>query len=77
MPSFLSTYSSVGIPVVSRASQPPIPALLAPSLFDHSLVPSTSSPTLAPSVGKAFVVGPGYVPVPGKLVAGGSPLLCK
>ena len=67
--SFLSTYSSVGIPVVSRASQPPVTALSAPSLFDHSLVPSTSSPTVAPSVGKAFVVGPGYAPIPGKLVA--------
>ena len=69
VPSFLSTYSSVGILVVSRASQPLVPALSAPSLFDHSLVPSTSSPTLAPSVGKAFVVGPGYAPIPGKLVA--------
>ena len=69
MPSFLSTYSSVGISVVPRASQPPAPALSAPSLFDYSLVSSTSSPTLAPSVGKAFVVGPGYVLIPGKLVA--------
>ena len=69
MPSFLSTYSSVGIPVVPRASQPPVPTLLASSLFDLSLVPSTSGPTLAPSVGKAFVVGPGYVRIPGKLVA--------
>ena len=69
MPSFLSTYSSVGIPVVPRASQPPVPALSAPSLFDSSFVPSTSSLTLAPSVGKAFVVGPGYAPIPGKLVA--------
>ena len=69
VPSFLSTYSSVGIPVVPRASQPPILALSAPSLFAHSSVPSTSSPTLAPSVGKAFVVGPGYAPIPGKLVA--------
>ena len=58
VPSFLSTYSSVGIPVVPRASQPPVPTLLASSLFDLSLVPSTSGPTLAPSVGKAFVVGP-------------------
>ena len=69
VPSFLSTNSSVGIPVVSHASQPPVPALSAPSLFDHSLVPSTSSLTLAPSVGKAFVVGPSYTPIPGKLVA--------
>ena len=69
VPSFLSTYSSVGIPVLPRASQPPVPALSAPSLYDYSLVPSTSSPTLAPSVGKAFVVGPGYAPIPGKLVA--------
>ena len=69
MPSFLSTCSSVGIPVVSRSSQPPVPALSAPSLFDYSLVPSSSSPTLGPSVGKAFVVGPGYAPIPGKLVA--------
>ena len=67
--SFLSTYSSVGIPVVPRASQPPVLALSAPSLFAHSLVPSTSSPTLVPSVGKAFVVDPGYAPIPGKLVA--------
>ena len=69
MPSFLSTYSSVGIPVVPRASQPPVPALSAPSLFAYSSVPSTNSPTLVPSVGKAFVVGPGYAPIPGKLVA--------
>ena len=55
--------------MVSRASQPPVPALSAPSLFDHSLVASTRSPTLAPSVGKVFVVGPGYAPIPGKLVA--------
>ena len=67
--SFLSTYSSVGIPVVRGASQPPVPAFSAPSLFDYSLLPSTSSPTLAPSVGKAFVVGPGYAPIPRKLVA--------
>ena len=32
VPSFLSTYSSVGIPVVPGASQSPVPALLAPSL---------------------------------------------
>lgn len=69
MPSFLPTYLSVGVPVVPRASQPPVPALSAPSVFDYSLVPSTSSPTVAPSVGKAFVVGPGYAPIPGKLVA--------
>ena len=69
VPSFLSTYSSVGIPVVSHASQPPVLALSAPSLFDYSLVPSTSSPTLVPLVGKVFEVGPGYAPIPGKLVA--------
>ena len=69
LPSFLSTYSSVGIPVIPCASQPPVPALSAPSLFHSSLVMSTSSPTLAPSVGKAFVVGPGYAPILGKLVA--------
>ena len=69
MPSFLSTYSSVVIPMVSRASQLPVLALSAPSLFDYLLVPSISSPTLAPSVGKAFVVGPGYAPMAGKLVA--------
>ena len=69
VPSFFSTYSSVGIPVVPRASQPPVPALSAPSLFDSFLVPLTGSLTLAPSVGKAFVVGPGYAPIPGKLVA--------
>ena len=69
VPSFLSTYLTVGIPVVPRASQPPVPASSAPSLFDSSLVPSTSSPTLAPSVGKAFVVSSGYAPIPGKLVA--------
>ena len=69
MRTFLSIYSSVGIPVVPCASQPPVPVLLAPSLFDYSLVPSTSSLTLAPSVGKAFVAGPGYAPILGKLVA--------
>ena len=35
VPAFLSTYSSVGIPVVPRASQPLVPALSAPSLFDQ------------------------------------------
>ena len=56
VPLFLSTYSSVGIPVVPRASQSPVLALSASSLFDCSLVPSTSSLTLAPSVGSgAFV----------------------
>ena len=66
MPSFLSTYSSVGIPVVPRASQPPVPALSAPSLFDYSLVPTTSSPTLAPSVVRSWP----RLPVKrGKLVA--------
>ena len=64
--SFLCTYLSIGIPMVPRASQPPFPALLAPSSFDSYLVPSTSSPTLAPSVGKAFIVGPGYGLIPGK-----------
>ena len=57
------------MPGVPRASQPAVPASSAASLFDSSLVPSTSSPTLAPSVWKAFVVGPGYAPIPGKLVA--------
>ena len=47
--------------VVPRASQPPVPASSAPSLFDSSLVPSTSSPTLAPSVRKAFVAGSRYL----------------
>ena len=54
--------------MVRRASQPPVPASLAPSLLDSSLVPSTSSPTLAPSVGKAFVGVPGYAPILGQLV---------
>ena len=45
------------------------PASSAPSLFDSSLVPLTSSPTFAPSVVKAFVVGPSYAPMPGKLGA--------
>ena len=67
--SFLSTYSSVGMPEVPRSSPPAVPASSAASLFDSSLVPSTSSPTLAPSVWKAFVVGPSYAPIPGKLVA--------
>ena len=69
VPSFLSTYSSISIPVVPGASQPPVPASSAPSLFDSSLVPLTSSPTFAPSVVKAFVVGPSYAPMPGKLGA--------
>ena len=69
VPSFLSTYLPVGIPVVPRASQPPVLALSAPSLFAHSSVPSTSSLTLAPLVRKAFVAGPGYAPIPEKLVA--------
>ena len=46
--------------MVSRASQLPFPALLAPSSVDSYLVPLTSSPTLAPLVRKAFIVGPGY-----------------
>ena len=33
------------------------------------MVLSKGSPTLAPSVGKAFVVGPGYAPILGKLLA--------
>ena len=69
VPPFLSTYSSFGIPMVPRASQPPVPASSAPSLFDSSSVLSTSNPTLAPSVGKAFVIVPGYAPIPGKVVA--------
>ena len=69
VPSFLSTYSSVGITVVPHAFQPPVPALSTPFLFDYSLVPSTSSLTLLPSVGKAFVVGPGYASILGILVA--------
>ena len=69
MPSFLCTYSSVSIPIVPRASQPPVLASSTPSFFNSSLVPSTSSPTWAPSVGKVFVVGPGYVPIPEKLAA--------
>ena len=56
VPPFLSTYSSFGIPMVPRASQPPVPASSAPSLFDSSSVLSTSNPTLAPSVGKEFVL---------------------
>ena len=66
VPSFLSTYSSISIPVVPGASQPPVPASSAPSLFDSSLVPTSSSPTLAPSVGKVFVVGPRLRANPGK-----------
>ena len=60
--SFLCTYLSIGIPMVPRASQPPFPALLAPSLFDSYLVLST----LASSVVKAFIVDPGYGLIPGK-----------
>ena len=69
MPSFLSTYSSVGIPIVPQAPQPSVLASSTPSVLNYFLVPSTSSPTLAPSVWKVFVVGPSYVPIPGKLVA--------
>ena len=46
----------------------PPPPLPIQTLSQHS-VPSTSSPTLAPSVGKAFAVGPGYALILGKLVA--------
>ena len=66
MPSFLSTRSSVGIPVVPRAFQPLVLASSAPSLFDSSSVPSTSSPTLAPWRLQSVVLAPDYA---GKLVA--------
>ena len=69
VPLFISTYSTIAKPVVPHASQPPVPASSTPSLFDSPLLTSTSSPILAPLVGKAFVVGPGYALIPGKLVA--------
>ena len=53
--------------VMKQACGPSTP-LPIQTLSQHS-VPSTSSPTLAPSVGKAFAVGPGYAPILGKLVA--------
>ena len=44
-------------------------AISTPSSFVSLAWPAPGNSTFAPSVGKAFVVGPGYVPIPAKLVA--------
>ena len=49
--------------------QPPLMAISTPSSFVSPAWPAPGNSTFAPSVGKAFVVGPGYAPIPAKLVA--------
>lgn len=66
--SFISTYLTVGIPVVSATAQPPTSVISMPSSFISPVWSATCNTTFVPSVGKAFVVGPGYAPVPAELV---------
>ena len=68
VPSFISTYSTVGNPVFTALGQPPLMAISTPSSFISPAWPAPGNSTFAPSVGKAFVVGPGYAPIPAKLV---------
>ena len=69
VPSFISTYSTVGNPVFTALGQPPLMAISTPPTFVSPAWPAPGTLTFAPSVGKAFVVGPGYAPIPAKLVA--------
>ena len=69
VPSFISTYSTVGNPVFTALGQPPLMAISTPPTFVSPAWPAPGTSTFAPSVGKAFVVGPGYAPIPAKLVA--------
>ena len=69
VPSFISTYSTVGNPVFTALGQPPLMAISTPSSFVSPAWPAPGNSTFVPSVGKAFVVGPGYAPIPAKLVA--------
>ena len=69
VPSFISTYSAVGNPVFTAPGQLPLTAIPTPSSFVPPAWPAPGTSTFTPSVGKAFVVGPGYAPIPAKLVA--------
>ena len=69
VPSFISTYSTVGNPVFTALGQLPLMAISTPPTFVSPAWPAPGTSTFAPSVGKAFVVGPGYAPIPAKLVA--------
>lgn len=46
VPSFISTHSTIGNPVVPHASQPPVSALSAPSLFDSPFTTIDQQPDL-------------------------------
>ena len=65
--SFISTYSTVGIPVVSATAQAADLSYFGTIIVCFSCLATTCNTTFAPSVGKAFEVGPDYVPVPAKL----------
>ena len=69
VPSFISTYSTVGNPVFTALGQPSLMAISTPSSFVSPAWPAPCTSTFMPLVGKAFVVGPGYTPIPAKLVA--------
>ena len=69
VPSFISTYSAVGNPVFTAPGQLPLTAIPTPSSFVPPAWPAPGTSTFTPSVGKASVVGPGYAPIPAKLVA--------
>ena len=69
VPSFISTYSSLGSPSVV-SSLPAMSSTNLPIVVGGSCGGATGTESSTfPNLNKAFVVGPGYAPVPYKLVS--------
>ena len=69
VPSFISTYSSLGSPSVV-SSLPATSSAILPLVVGGSCGGATGTEfSTFPNLSKAFVVGPGYAPIPYKLVS--------
>ena len=69
VPSFISTYSSLGSPSVV-SSLPTTSSAILPLVVGGSCGGATGTEfSTFPNLSKAFVVGPGYAPIPYKLVS--------
>ena len=69
VPSFISTYSTLSSPSVVSSLLPATSNTNPPLAVGGSLSGTSASSSSPPTLDKAFVLGPGYTPVPYKLVA--------
>ena len=68
VPSFISTYSTLGSPVVASSLLPVTSTTFPPLSIGGSSGRASTFSSTPPTLGQAFPIGPGYTPIPYKLV---------